>query len=93
LETLDLYQKGRSAKEIAAARGLKESTVFDHLVFLMEKGIIKKEEADKLVPLATQRKIMKAIQKVGREKLKPIFDLLGGDVAYHEIKLTLVKES
>lgn len=85
LETLDLYNKGRSVNEITQERGLARSTVIDHLSFLIEKKLINK--IDNLVDNKTQKAIVKAITEVGIEKLKPIKEFLGDDYSYDNIKI------
>jgi ATP-dependent DNA helicase RecQ len=89
LETLDLYNKGKSILEIAAEREINENTVYGHLEFLIEKGLIK--NIDKLVDSKKQEKIFAVIKKVGADKLTPIKDELGDDYSWEEIKLTRAK--
>ena len=84
LETLDLFTKGKSLAEIATARELTLNTIADHLVFLIEKGLIK--NIDKLVEKKKQEKILAAIKKVGAEKLTPIKEELGDDYSWEDIK-------
>ena len=76
LETLDLYNKGLSPEEIARERDLKENTITNHICYLIEKKLISAEEVDKLVDKKTQKRIKEATEKVGKEKLKPIFEEL-----------------
>jgi ATP-dependent DNA helicase RecQ len=89
LETLDLYTKGKSILEIAKARELAENTIYGHLEFLIEKGLIK--NIDKLVDSKKQEKIFTVIKKVGTGKLTPIKDELGDDYSWEEIKLARAK--
>ncbi|MDD4332644.1 MAG: RecQ family ATP-dependent DNA helicase [Patescibacteria group bacterium] len=90
LETLDLFVKGSSIDEIAEERELKRDTVINHLCFLIEKKLIK--DIDKLVTPGIQKKILKAVEKVGVEKLTPIKEELGDEVGWDEIKLVVAKE-
>jgi ATP-dependent DNA helicase RecQ len=89
LETLDLYNKGKSITEIAAEREINENTVYGHLEFLIEKGLIK--DINKLVDSKKQDKIFAAIKKAGADKLTPIKDELGDDYSWEEIKLARAK--
>lgn len=89
LETLEMYNRGLGIQEIAKQRGLNKDTVINHLVFLLEKKILKAKEIDKLVNQKNQIKIKKAVKKVGKDKLKPIFEELDGKISYDEIKLFL----
>lgn len=87
LETLELYNKGYTPEGIAKERELKRSTVVDHICFLIRKGMIK--EAEGLVPSSRRKKIEKAVERLGAEKLRPLKDELGEEVSYEEIKLVL----
>jgi len=87
LETLELYNDGKSIKEIAKARKIKEDTVINHLAFLIEKSLIK--NIGKLVDSKKQMEIKKAIKKVGQEKLKPIYMELKEKIDYNSIKLVI----
>ncbi len=89
LETLDLYLNGSTIEQIAKKRNVKTSTIIDHLCYLIEKKILKKEEIDKIVEEKLKTAISKSIKKVGNTKLKPIFDDLEGRVSYDMIKLVL----
>jgi ATP-dependent DNA helicase RecQ len=89
LQTLDFYQQGMSLGEIATRRSMRENTVFDHLVKLLECGY--SVEIDLIVPLAKATAIEQAIAIVGAEKLTPIKAHLGDDYTYEEIKLVRAK--
>jgi len=91
LETFDLYNKGLAIEAIAQERKLTTGTIVGHLIFLMEKKLIKFEEIDRLVDNNKQKKIKAAMAKVGANKLKPIKEELGEDISYEEIKLVLAK--
>ena len=86
LETLDLFNKGNDIKKIAIERGLAESTIFDHLVFLVEKGLIK--NIDKLVDKKKQSKISELAKELGWKTLTPFKEKLGDDCSWEDIKLT-----
>lgn len=87
LETLDLFNKGLSIEEIVAERDLKPATINTHLCFLVEKGLLKNIE--KLVDKDKQKKIKKAIKKVGIDKLTPIKEELGDGFSWDEIRLVV----
>jgi ATP-dependent DNA helicase RecQ len=89
LETLDLFNKNYDPAAIAGARGFTLETIYNHLVFLIEKGLIK--NIDKLVDAKKQDKIFAAIKKIGFDKLTPIKDELGDDYSWEEIKLARAK--
>jgi ATP-dependent DNA helicase RecQ len=85
LETLELFNKNHSPAEIASLRNLATGTIYDHLTFLAEKGLIK--NIDRLVDNNKQKIIMAAIKKIGAEKLTPIRKELGEDFSWEEIKI------
>ncbi len=87
LETMELYNKGKSIKDIAELRELSRSIVVDHLSYLIEKRLIK--DIEKLVNNKIQNKIRQAIEKVGMEKLKPIFEELEEKIDYDKIKIVV----
>ncbi len=89
LETLELYNQGKDVKEIARLRDLEPPTVMDHICYLVEKGIIK--NIDKLVDKKTVVRVMETIEKIGGDKLKPIYEQLEGAVDYDKIKLIISK--
>jgi ATP-dependent DNA helicase RecQ len=89
LETLDLFNKGNGLESIAAARELTIGTICEHLVFLIEKKLVK--NIDKLVDKKKQEKIIAAIDEIGAEKLTPIKEFLGNDYSFEEIKFVRAK--
>jgi len=91
LETLDLFNKNLSPQEIAQERELSVSTIINHICFLFEKGLIKKEALDKLVDKKKQKKIERAAKEIGADKLKPLKEVLGDEIEYNEIRLVLAK--
>ena len=87
LTTLEYWKDGLTTDEIAEKRDLKEQTISSHVVYLIEKGLIKKEEIDKIISLTKQKKILKSINKIGGDKLKPIKDDLNDDkISWNDIK-------
>ncbi len=89
LQTLELYQRGSSIAEIARARGMKDTTVGDHIIKLIECSY--EIDIDRIVPLDRQTTIKTAIEKVGANLLNPIKTELGDEFTYEEIKLIRAK--
>jgi ATP-dependent DNA helicase RecQ len=89
LETLELYQKGYTAEEIAQYRELSLGTIADHICFLLKKKLIK--DIGNLVSQDKQKKIKKAIKKTGAEKIKPLKEEVGTEISYEEIKMVIAK--
>jgi ATP-dependent DNA helicase RecQ len=85
LETLDFYLRGMSIADIAEKRSMRESTIFDHLLKLMECGYDVK--IDRIVSSEKTIAIEQAINTVGSERLTPIKVHLGDDYSYEEIKI------
>ena len=85
LQTLDLYQQGLSLAEIAKKRSVRENTISEHLIKLMECGY--EVNIDRIVPPAKATAIELAINTVGADRLTPIKEHLGDDYNYEEIKL------
>ncbi|NES04641.1 MAG: RecQ family ATP-dependent DNA helicase, partial [Okeania sp. SIO2F4] len=85
METLELYKKGLSIDAIANERGLKSTTIAGHLAELIEKE--QPVDIDRLVKPEHQEKIIAAIEEIGDETLKPIYDYLQERYSYGEIKL------
>ncbi|MEH0157988.1 DNA helicase RecQ [Limibacter armeniacum] len=88
LVTYALYKSGLSIDEIAKERKLQERSVYTHLAMLYEMGYnidifkyINTEDLDK-VKLA-----IRATRET--ELLKPLYDYLGGEIAYHKIGFAL----
>ena len=85
LQTLDLYQQGLSLAAIATKRSVRENTISEHLIKLLECGY--EVNIDRIVPPAKATAIELAINTVGAERLTPIKEHLGDDYNYEEIKL------
>jgi ATP-dependent DNA helicase RecQ len=83
--TLELHQQGLSPAEIAQKRQLSPSTIIEHLTQLIESK--QPVDINQLLPFERQSEILQAIETVGADSLKPIFDYLGERYSYDEIKL------
>lgn len=83
LETKRLLKAGLNTEEIAAERGLAESTVEQHLVFWLAK---KEAPLDQFVGPEVIELITNACQTHDILKLKPLKDHLGKKVSYRDLK-------
>lgn len=83
--SLDLFNEGLTIEEIAARRGLAESTIASHLAQAIEEG----EEIDvtALIPAERARRIEREMERLGAESLRPVKDALGDDVSYTDLHL------
>jgi ATP-dependent DNA helicase RecQ len=85
MTTLQLYQQGLSVEEMAQTRGLAVNTIYTHLSELIE--LQQPIDIKEFVPPVKQNMIIKAIQQLGANALKPLKESLGEDFSYEEIKL------
>ncbi len=85
----NLYKEGKNIDEIAKQRGLSPNTVEGHLVYCARLGYeinyrdFVSEDKEKL--------IIKAYDKIGGDKLKPIKETLPDEITYTEIKFALCR--
>jgi ATP-dependent DNA helicase RecQ len=84
-ETLAMYENGLDIDEIARDRGLKPATVWTHLVQLIEAGYA--INCDRLVPPERQTVIYEALDAIGGDSLRNLFDHLREEYTYDEIKI------
>ncbi|CAH2716174.1 ATP-dependent DNA helicase RecQ [Neobacillus rhizosphaerae] len=87
LETFSFHQKHLSIKEIAEQRELAISTVESHLLQCAQQGL--DVDFSSLVPSEYIPLLEKAVEEAGRERLKPIKELLPEEVSYFIIKVFL----
>ncbi|MEH7503341.1 DNA helicase RecQ [Neobacillus drentensis] len=84
LETLKLHQNNLSIQEIAEQRDLAVSTVETHLLQCAQQGL--DVDFSKHIPAEFMPLLEKALAEAGRERLKPIKELLPEEVSYFMIK-------
>jgi ATP-dependent DNA helicase RecQ len=80
-----LFAEGRSIEEIAQTIGRAPSTTMQYLV-----EFIQREHLDTPYPWVDEKTfscVSEAVGQVGAERLKPIFDQLGGSVSYDLIRI------
>ncbi len=83
-ETYDLFKQGFSPSEIAATRGLAESTIYNHLTELVK---YQKINLNQIVPAEIEERVVEAITMVGDTKaLFPIKALLPAEISYEQIR-------
>jgi len=88
--TLELYQQGLNVEEIARSRQLHPTTILGHLAQLIELNL--PVDLNQLVSPERQPPILQAIQVVGSNSLKSIYEHLGQSHSYGEIRLVLAKQ-
>lgn len=84
--TKALLDEKKSIEDIAKERDISIDTVIGHIEKLREyREVVNLEHT--LPPKKTLTSITKAFEKLETRKLTPVFDHLGGKVAYHDIRL------
>ncbi|SHE89738.1 ATP-dependent DNA helicase, RecQ-like [Seinonella peptonophila] len=89
LVSFELFQSGKSIKEIASIRNLSANTIEDHLIRCHSEGYVM--TWDKLIPEKYQDIILQTIQSLGASRLKPIKEALPDEVTYFQIKAVIAK--
>ncbi|UZQ53194.1 DNA helicase RecQ [Trichothermofontia sichuanensis B231] len=84
-ETWQLYQQGLGVEAIAAQRQLKPATIYTHFSDLVQAG--KLTNIDRLVPPDRQAAIIAALEAIGPDSRRDLFDHLRGLYSYGEIRL------
>jgi len=88
-QTFILYQEGYSLEDIARVRNVTALTVQQHLVRCSLDG--QAIPWDDFIPIEQEPLILDAVRKVGREKLRPIKELLSDEVEWFTIQAVLEK--
>tara|TARA_Y100000768_G_C23805184_1_gene599133 strand:- start:28 stop:870 length:843 start_codon:yes stop_codon:yes gene_type:complete len=89
--TYNLYKQGKTIKEICNERGITNNTVEAHILDVWENNedsVIDLEYAD--LSDSKRNEISNAIKIVGIDKLRSIKDLVGSNISYFQIKLTIL---
>lgn len=89
IQTFLMYQEGYSLEDIARIRKITPITVQNHLVRCGLDG--QAVPWDDFIPIDQESHILEAIREVGREKLRPIKDLLTDEVEWFTIRAVLEK--
>ena len=84
LETFKLHQSNLSINEIAEQRDLAVSTIETHLLQCAQQG--SEVDFSKHIPAEYLPLLEKALAEAGRDRLKPIKELLPEEVSYFMIK-------
>lgn len=88
--TFNLFRQGNTVDEIAKARGLAISTIFDHLYRLVANNYLSSSE---FISESVIRQILEAKNKLpNATKLKEIKEMLPEEVTYNEIRCVLAEK-
>ncbi len=90
--TKNFLKEGKSVREIAKERKMSENTIWGHIEKLAEGKEIGKAELDRLTSLRKNwpeiySELRKHMEKVGIEKLKPIYESAGEKYDYDLVRL------
>ncbi|MDF1877177.1 AAA family ATPase [Sulfurimonas sp. SAG-AH-194-L11] len=101
IQTKELIESSASVEALAKNRGMSKSTIINHLRILKEEDAELKLE--KFLPEASiVSRIGEALVKIkernnkddfsedGKPRLKPIFELLNGEIPYDDIRISLI---
>ncbi|WP_026694050.1 DNA helicase RecQ [Peribacillus kribbensis] len=88
LDSYESFTAGKSIKEIAEDRGLSTNTVENHIIRCVDEG--KPIDQRGILTVEQEQLILEAVEKAGKEYLKPIKDLLPKEISYFMIKFFLV---
>lgn len=93
--TKNLLEEGKSVTAIAKERSLTENTIWGHIEELAESGDIDKKTLQKLTKAIKDwanvyQELKKHMDKVGTEKLKPIFEAAKEKYDYNLIRLARI---
>jgi ATP-dependent DNA helicase RecQ len=88
LGAFDLFRQGFSVEQVAQRMNRAPSTVHGYLAEFIQYDKI--SDPSPWVDAATTQRVGQAARKVGTERLKPIFELLDGQVSYEQIRIVLL---
>ena len=84
LVSYEMFSNGMSIEDIANERGLTRITIEGHLIDCLEKGM--DLNLEKYIHTEYRDEILKAIEEIGTDKLKPIKEALPEKVSYFDIR-------
>ncbi|MBE9162802.1 DNA helicase RecQ [Tychonema sp. LEGE 06208] len=84
MQTWELHKQGVTVEVIAEMRGMSQNTIAGHLVELMDTG--REVDINLLVESERQQAIVNAIEVIGDERLRAIYDFLQECYTFEEIK-------
>lgn len=87
--TYDCYLEGLSLQEIANKREFTVNTIIKHLEKCHKGGKIV-DWSRFIDDSGKEEKVLKAIEQVGLERLKPIKEILPEDISYEDIRIIII---
>jgi ATP-dependent DNA helicase RecQ len=83
-----LFRQGLNVQQVAQQMDRATSTVYGYLAEYI--GHEKITDPSPWVDAATVERVTQAARQVGTERLKPIFELLDGQVSYEQIRIVVL---
>ena len=93
-QSKELLLEGKTVKEIAKARSMTEATVWSHVEKLAEEGDVTLDTIKHLEPKKwkkTKEELFNAIDELGPEKLKPLFEACNEEYDYDLVRLARIE--
>lgn len=86
----EAYNRGRPLRDLIAEYGIKLSTALNYLYKFHQEG--NQLRADGLLTLSElseeeRRKVLDVFNRLGTQRLRPVFDALNGEIGYEELHL------
>ena len=85
-ETIQLFRLGMDAESIATERGLKSTTVYNHLSNAIERSEVALTDVVKIPPQQLDAIRFAIEQYEGGKRLKPVFEALEGEFSYEVLR-------
>ena len=84
---IKLHTQGMSVEEVATRMGRTFSTTLGYLVQFFQHE--RRTDPAPWVDAAVAQRIEAAVREVGGQRLKPIYEALGGKVPYEQIRIVM----
>ena len=88
IHAFQFFRQGHSVQQVAQQMTRSASTVYGYLAEFMRHEKI--TDPSPWVDAATAQRVVQAAGRVGTERLKPIFELLDGQVRYEQIRIVVL---
>ncbi|MDT3698921.1 MAG: DNA helicase RecQ [Thermincola sp.] len=89
LNSYEMFLSGKAVPEIARLRSLTPVTIENHIIRSAAEG--QPVDWDKIIPAEYEDLILKTINQLGPEKLRPLKEALPEEVAYFAIRAVICK--
>jgi ATP-dependent DNA helicase RecQ len=87
----EAFNAGRSLEQLATEMHVQPDTIIQHLINYALAGNTMRQNGEFLalskLPVDQQVIVLKAFKKLGAQRLKPVFEELGGTISYDELKI------